>query len=157
MKKWFIAGRSTIAEEKEVIEQRGCHRLVATQPCEALEDVDGVFDECNAVPFESSGVFHEGKNHTHVLVAGGGFGAKAELANADRCPQYSDFCGLSFAFDHRLKVAQQMSPAELMTMIVQLVLCEPLKLGLNCLCTTDFQSVGGNLMSTDWKSVVPEN
>ena len=27
----------------------------------------------------------------------------------------------------------------------QLVLCQPLKLGLNCICTTDFQSVGGNL------------
>ena len=26
-----------------------------------------------------------------------------------------------------------------------LVLCQPLKLGLNCICTTDFQSVGGNL------------
>ena len=25
------------------------------------------------------------------------------------------------------------------------VLCQPLKLGLNCICTTDFQSVGGNL------------
>ncbi|GEM_PF-1691693 len=28
---------------------------------------------------------------------------------------------------------------------VTLVLCQPLKLGLNCICTTDFQSVGGNL------------
>jgi len=26
-----------------------------------------------------------------------------------------------------------------------LVLGQPLKLGLNCICTTDFQSVGGNL------------
>ncbi len=26
-----------------------------------------------------------------------------------------------------------------------LVLCQPLKLGLNCICTTDFQSVGGIL------------
>ncbi len=28
---------------------------------------------------------------------------------------------------------------------LRLVLCQPLKLGLNCICTTDFQSVGGNL------------